>query len=158
MARTCSTYIIDRHLSVLDLCTAINNNQCDRQTYAVGWGRALQDSEAPNLQPRGRCVDPALQTKVVTFSFYSDRGCRWGRRRDGWREHWSSGAAQIYVHVVGSGPTAHADVSSVADVSEVRNVSVFRVNVSRVNECSPTALRKRELSKDEISASHNSPY
>jgi hypothetical protein len=32
------------------------------------------------------------------------------------------------------------DVSSVADVSEIHAVSVFRVNVSRVNECSRICL------------------
>ena len=33
-----------------------------------------------NLESPGRGVDPTLQTKVITFSFYGDLTCGWGQQ------------------------------------------------------------------------------
>jgi hypothetical protein len=126
-----------------------------------------------NLEPRGRCVDPALQTKVVTFSFYSDRGGGDAATRGGALQHSRCypGAAQIYSSLVQALPGRSAvdvdsalrafhgvDVSNIVEVSGAHAASTFRINMCRVNESSCMVLRKRELSKYVISASHNCPY
>lgn len=43
--------------------------------------RKLHTNSQPspqNLESPGRGVDPTLQTKVITFSFYGDLNCGWG--------------------------------------------------------------------------------